>query len=76
MGIAFGKQTKYTIVADYGKPYDIKVSTEEQLKKELEHLKEIYESEVHPYFDIWIYDENNKDVTSEVFKRYLIRYIS
>lgn len=65
------EQILYTIVADYGKPYDIKVGSEEQLKKELEHLKEIYERGGHPHFDVWVYDENRKDVTSEVFKRCL-----
>lgn len=75
-GGIYKEQTIYTIVVDYGKPYDIKVSNEEQLKKELKHLKELYDSGEYPHFDVWIYDKNNKDVTSEVFKRYAIRYIS
>jgi len=79
MGIEFGgerkqamERTKYTIVADYGKPYDIKVDTEEQLRKELKQLKELYETGAYHYFDVWVYDEHNRDVTSEVFKKYHI----
>ena len=69
--IKFGEeQTKYTIVVDYGIPYDIKVDNEEQLKKELKQLKELYETGAYPHFDVWVYDENNNDVTSEIFKKY------
>lgn len=81
MGIeAFGKSDEYkkpvggwiyTIVVDYGKPYDIKVDTEEQLKKELKHLNEMYKSGEYPFFDIWIYDMKGKEVTSEILKKYL-----
>lgn len=59
---------KYTIVVDYGKPYDIKVKNKNDLKKELKKLKKIYEEGDHPFFDIWVYDKDNKEITDECIK--------
>ena len=59
---------KYTIVVDYGKPYDIKVSNKGELKKELKELKRIYDEGDHYFFDIWVYDKSSKDITDECIK--------
>ena len=63
------KMPKYKIVVDYGKPYEIKVNSDSQLKKELLKLKRKAEREDHPYFDINIYDEKGKDVTDKMFDK-------
>lgn len=59
---------EYTIVADYGKPYDIKVKNKKELKNELKKLKKIYEEDDHPFFDIWVYDRNDNDITNECIR--------
>ena len=60
--------TKYTIVVDYGKPFEIKVNSEAELKRELIKLKKQATTEEYPFFDVNIYGVNNKDITNEVFK--------
>jgi len=42
----------YKIVVDYGKPFEIDVNTELELKQELDKLKELNNSEDFAYFDI------------------------
>jgi len=64
------KKSKYTIVVDYGKPYDIKVKTKKQLTGELKKLKNIHDEGDHPYFDVFIYDEHDNDITDEIFKKF------
>ena len=59
---------EYTIVVDYGKPYNIKVKDKKELKKEINKLKKIYEEGDHPFFDIWIYDKKDNDITNECIK--------
>jgi hypothetical protein len=61
---------KYTILVDYGKPYEIKVNNEYKLKKELIKLKKFYESNKNnlAFFDIIIYNEEGKDITDEIPK--------
>ena len=70
MDIIQQKKSKYTIVVDYGKPYDIKVKTKKQLMIELKKLKNIHDEGDHPYFDIFVYDEYDNDITNEVFKKF------
>lgn len=60
---------KYTIVVDYGIPYDIKVNSDTKLKKELKKLKNIAEKEEHPHFDLNIYDSKDRDVTDKMFRK-------
>lgn len=60
--------SKFTIVADYGKPYSMKIDSESMLKKELLGLKKLSEND-YPYFDVWVYDEHDKDITDEIFKK-------
>lgn len=64
------KKSKFTIVVDYGKPYDIKVKTKKQLMSELKKLKKIHDQGDHPYFDVFVYDEYDNDVTDEIFKKF------
>jgi len=66
------RQDEYTIIVDYGKPYDIKVGSEKELIRELQKLREQYEEEPddYPYFDIIVEDKSGKDVTNKVFKKY------
>lgn len=60
-------EQKYTIVVDYGKPYDIKVESKSDLKSELKKLKKIYEEGDHPFFDILVYNKFGIDVTNQIF---------
>jgi hypothetical protein len=60
---------RYTVMVDYGKPYDVKVGSDTELKKELLKLKKIAQSEEYAQFDIWVYDKNEIDVTDKVFKK-------
>lgn len=64
------KKSKYTIVVDYGKPYDIKIKTKKQLMSELKKLKNIYDEGDHSFFDVFIYDEYDNDITDEIFKKF------
>ena len=66
---------KYTVVVDYGKPFDIKVKDEGSLKKELVKLGKQYKAnpDEYPYFDVWVYDEKDKDVTDKMFKKLGVR---
>jgi len=64
--------TKFTIIVDYGKPYDIKVGSERELKTELLKLKRQFEAggeDEYPYFDVFVDDEHGKDVTDKMFKK-------
>lgn len=54
---------RYTIIADYGKPYTVEVENELQLKTEMDKLKAIHDSEEYPFFDVVILDENQQEVT-------------
>lgn len=64
------KKSKYTIVVDYGKPYDINVKTKKQLMGELKKLKKTHDEGDYPYFDVFIYDEYDNDITDEIFKKF------
>jgi len=64
------KKSKYTIVVDYGKPYDINVETKKQLMIELKKLKNIHDEGDHPYFDVFVFDEFDNDITDEIFKKF------
>ncbi len=62
---------RYTVVVDYGKPYEFKVDSQKQLKRRLLKLKRQYEKESHkyPHFDIWVYDNKDRDITDKIFKK-------
>ena len=56
----------YTLIVDYGKPYDYEVVGKENLKKELEEHKETALSEEYSYNDITILNSKGEDVTEQV----------
>jgi len=58
---------KSKLIVDYGKPYEIEINSKKELRKELDKLKEISETEDFPYFDIVILDSNGNDITETEF---------
>jgi hypothetical protein len=60
---------KYNLVIDYGKPYEEEKKTEEEVLKKLEEIDNINKEE-YAYFDVWIYDEKENDITEEMFSEY------
>jgi hypothetical protein len=60
-------QLKYTLVVDFGIPYEEKLD-KKSLMKELKLLEK--KAKDSPYADVWIYDGRDKDVTDKVFKEY------
>jgi 5'-3' exonuclease len=61
---------KYNLIIDYGKPYEEKGKTEEEVFKILEELNILVENEDFAYCDIFIFNENEKDLTDIFFKKY------
>lgn len=61
---------KYTLIVDYGKPYEMEFNNKRDLLKELKILKEFYElhKEEYDYFDVLIY-KDNEEITEEDLKR-------
>jgi len=56
----------YKIIFDNGKPYEIIVNSEAELRKE---LKDFYDSQEDKtdYFNAYVYDENDNDITESQF---------
>jgi len=63
-----GTDIEYTIVVDYGNPYEIKVKSKTELKKELKELQRIWEENDYSYGNISVYDKHKKDITNKCFK--------
>jgi len=61
--------TIYKIIVDYGKPYEITCINKEELFKELKKLEEMNKKD-YAYFDVFIYDEDNKDITENILKQF------
>ena len=59
----------YTLVIDYGIPYELKPINEQALINELTELKDQLKriGEV-PHLDITIYDEQDEDITNKYHK--------
>lgn len=60
---------KYKLIVDCGKPYDEEFKTLKEVLYKLKKIKEDVNFEDFPYLEIVIL-ENNKDITSEIFKNY------
>jgi len=58
------KPKGYTIVVDAGKPYEIRVDSKRELKRELRKLEKEANKD-NPHFDIFIYNKYGVDVTDE-----------
>jgi len=58
---------KYNLVIDYGKPYEEEKKTEEEVFKIFEKLEN---KEDCSYIDIFVFDENETDLTDIFFKKY------
>jgi len=47
-------KSNYKIIVDYGKPYDIDINTEKELKQEIQKLRELNYKEDFGYFSVTI----------------------
>lgn len=54
---------KYTLLVDYGKPYEEQINTDEELKKELAKLRKMALTEDYAYFDINVLNDKGEDIT-------------
>ena len=61
---------EYTILIDYGKPYEEKRNSLLEVFKLLKEMEE-KKKEDYAYFDIFIYDMDDKDLTEDIFQKYL-----
>jgi uncharacterized protein with von Willebrand factor type A (vWA) domain len=66
------EKAKYLIVYDYGKPQEEFIYSDEELKQALKTLKEISEYGEYSYFDVFVYDENNKDISESQFIKEIV----
>jgi len=58
--------TKYKIVFDSGKPYEVFCCSDEALKKELRNFYD-YNKDSDYQFDAKVYNENNEEITESQF---------
>ena len=63
-----GTDAEYTIVVDFGDPYEIKVNNKTELKKELKKTQRIWEENDYSYGNISVYDKHKKDITNKCIK--------
>lgn len=54
---------KYTLLVDYGKPYEEQINTDKELKKELAKLRHMALTEDYAYFDINVLNDKGEDIT-------------
>ena len=65
----------YKITVDNGKPFDVVVKTEEELRKKLTQLKRMSETDKFGYFDVFVYDDKGNDITESQFVEEMIMEI-
>ena len=63
-----GLKEAYTIVVDFGKPYEETIRGEKVLREKLQQLKAMVESEEYSYNDIQILNSKGQDVTEQKIK--------
>ena len=56
----------YKIIFDNGKPYEIIVNSEAELRTELKDFYDSHEDKTD-YFNAYVYDENDNDITESQF---------
>ena len=61
---------KYRLLVNYGKPFEEKLNSKEELFNRLKELEKQNDKEDYPYFDVFIYDNKDKDFTEEMFKEF------
>jgi len=65
---------KYKIIVDNGKPYELLILNKKILFKELLRLnEEEEEKEDNPYFEIYIFNSKDEDVTEEILAQYRLK---
>jgi len=57
------KKSKFTIIYDNGKPTEIKVNTEQELKEELKKIFIDIRTDYFAYADLLILDKHDIDIT-------------
>ena len=58
---------KYKLFVDYGKPFEVELNTDEELKAELIKYKVMALSGDYPYLDVLVYNELGEDITEQQF---------
>ena len=58
---------KYTISVDYGKPFEEVFINREEVVKRLFELQKLSNNSEVAYMDIYVYDENDKDISKQFF---------
>lgn len=60
----------YTLIADYGKPFQEEYDNKELLFNRLLELEQLNENEELPYIEIEVYKNEHERITDEIFKEY------
>jgi len=59
---------KYKIIFNVGKPYEVVVNNEDELKQKLKEFYETYkENEEYSYYEVNVFNENDDDITESQF---------
>ena len=63
---------KYKIIVDNGKPYEKIADSDEELKTQIDILREESKKD-NPYFDVTILNENNEDISETQYIQEMIK---
>jgi len=62
---------KYKLIIDNGKPYEVVVNSDDELRTELNKLKAQSEQENH-YIDVWVFNDQEEEITDSQFIQEMI----
>ena len=60
-------EPSFLIVIDNGKPYEVKVKNENELKAELKKQYAESQKEDNAFYDVKVYNENDEDISESQF---------
>ena len=59
---------KYKIIFNVGKPYEVIVNSEDELKQKLKDFYETYkDNDEYTYYEVNVFNENDDDITESQF---------